>query len=142
MRWFFLIVLVLFATVTNMAVFETLSGSRAMAGLALNIVAASIFGFWTCAYWLNGRRQDIGFKYALSLFFLGCALALCQHSLELAIANECPSVRESGRARLLTWIFNEVIVAGYCKPVLVAYFLTGVSFLAISARTFYQARRM
>ena len=142
MRWFFLLVLVLSAIVTNMAVFETLSGSRAIAGLALNFVAASLFGFWTCAYWLEGRRQDIGFKYALSLFFLGCALALCQHSLELAVANDCPSVRESGRVRLLSWIFNELVNAGYCKPVLVAYFLVGLSLLIISVRTFYQAKRI
>ena len=141
MRWFFLIFLVLSAIVTNMAVFETLNGSRAIAGLALNLVVASLLGFWACAYWLNGRRQDIGFRYALSLLFLGFALALCQHSLELAIANECPSARESGRARLLSWIFKEAIYAGYCKPVLVAYFLVGLSFLAISGRTFYQARR-
>lgn len=141
MRWFFLLVLLFLGIVTNMAVFDTLNLSRAIAGLALNFILIALWGFWFCAYWLSGQARDRGVRYAISLLFLGLAVAIGQYALELLISNRCPSVRERGRVSPLARLFNVLIDAGYCNPVLLAYLLGSVSLLAFAARTFHQARR-
>lgn len=140
MRWFFLLFLVLAALVTNMAVFEKLNASRALAGVALNLVLLGVLGIWWSAYWLADQRQVSGMQYAISLLLLGCGLGLGQHTMELIVANECPSSSER-RARLLSKLFNALIDAGYCKAVLAAYLLMSVSLVLLSVRTVCQARR-
>lgn len=141
MRWFFLLFLLLAVVVCNAAVFEQMTTSRVVGGVALNLILAALVGIWWSAYNLNEPRRTSGLQYSISLLLLGCGVALCQHSLELLIANECPSVSESGRSRLLSRLFNAIIEAGHCKSVLAAYLVISGTLLLTSVRTFHLARQ-
>lgn len=141
MRWFFLLVLLLFAVVCNAAVFEVMNSSRLLAGVSLNLILCGLGCIWWSAYWLSESRRNSGLKYSMSIILLGLSMALGQYSLEHILANECPAVRNSGRAKLLAVLFKELVEAGHCKLVLGAYLAGSATLLFGSVQTFHRARQ-
>ncbi len=142
MRWFFLLVLLLFAVVCNAAVFEVLNGSRLIAAMSLNLIFLGLGCTWWSAYWLNKSRQNTGLQYSMSIVLLGLSLALGQYALAHLIANECPHVQHNGRSRMLAGLLNMAVETGHCKLVLVAYLAVSASLLVACVRTYHRAKHV
>lgn len=143
MRWFFLIFVLLLAWLGNVAIFESFSWARAVAGVAFNIFISSLLVIWWSAYFLVApRRQRIlVVGHALLMFAVG--IALVGAGADAFLAGSCEVFMSSDQKsnRIRSQVASYFHSLGYCSELGIGVALFGLFLAYPSIRLFVGKKR-
>ena len=116
MKWFFLSFIALLAALGNIAIFESLSLTRAIVGIAFNLFLLSLLVIWWSSYFSGGLPKARNLVVGHALLMLAAGIGMAVIGVNTALANSCESLMSGNKPHgLLSQFATYVQSLGHCR---------------------------
>jgi len=137
MRWFFLASISLLAAAGNAAIFESISVSRTIGGVAFNLFILSLAVVWRASYFSANQAKERLLVFGHATLMLATGVGIFLIGTNLALANSCESVIFGTKPHgLLSQFAIHLQRLGYCRELGFGVVIFGLFMAYPSVRLF------
>lgn len=137
MKWIFLAFIALLAMMGNAAIFERLSLSRAIGGIAFNLFIFSLLAIWWASYFSGAQAKARLFVVGHASLMLAAGIGMALIGTHMAFSDSCESLIFGYKPNALpSQLATYLQSRGYCRELGFGVFLLGLFIAYPSIRLF------
>lgn len=127
MKWIFLFFVALLAFAGNAAIFESVSWSRAIGGIAFTLFVIGLLLCWWSAYFSKDFPKQRRLDFGLTLAVLSIGAGMIVVGINASLAGSCEHLLSRYKPhRWYSQLAAHVESLGYCSELGVAFALLGL----------------